>query len=160
MTRKAVIAELKKTLRETLRYFAQPRGALNSSYAPGKWTMHEILVHLSDTETVLLDRLRRLAAEPNPTLMAFDQDRWAGGLFYKSRDLKVARQQFEAARRSALELARMLPASADTNTGTHSEAGARTFGQVLAHIGEHNAHHLKQIRAIARSQKSKGKEQE
>src|SRR5205823_7599552 len=88
-----------------------------------------ILVHLSDTETVLLDRLRRLAAEKKPILMAFDENDWAAALFYKRRDLSLAGEQFEVARRSIIELARSLPASFDKKTGMHSEAGKRVFGK-------------------------------
>ena len=89
--------------------------------------------------------------------MAFDENLWAGALFYKKRDLNLARQQFEAARRSVIELARVLPLNFDKKTGTHSEAGTRTFGEVLGHVAEHNAHHLEQARAIAMGKRWKPK---
>jgi len=148
MPREAIIAALYKTFHETLPYFDQADSMQNKSYAPGKWTMRELLVHLSDCEAVYIDRLRRLAAEENPTLQAFDENKWASGLFYKKRDLTVARFQYEAARRGIIEMARTLDEKVDTNKGTHSEAGTRTFGQVLASHPEHNAHHLEQLKAI------------
>ena len=147
--RAAVIQQLLDSLHATLPYFDQPEAALNRSYGPGKWTMREILVHLSDTETVYLDRLRRLAAEPNPTLMSFDENLWAKNLFYGSRDLGLVRQQYEAARRSIIEMARKLDEAVYANTGTHSIAGKKVFAKVLAGHPDHNAHHLEQIKAIA-----------
>ncbi len=144
-------------MHETAQYFDASAKTLNKSYGPGKWTMRQILVHLADAESVLLDRLRRMAAEKNPVLMAFDENLWASALFYKKRDLDLARQQFEASRRTIIEMARMLPASFDNKTGTHSEAGKRVFGKVLGHVAEHNAHHLEQIRAIAAGKRWKPK---
>jgi hypothetical protein len=111
--------------------------------------MQQILVHLSDSETVLLDRLRRLLSEKQPLLLAFDQDRWAKELFYPKRSLELARSQYIIARLCVIELAKTLPIKADEKAGTHSEAGPMTFGKVLARVASHNAHHLEQLEAIA-----------
>ena len=147
--RDAAVQQLLDTLHATLQYFDQPDAVLNRSYGPGKWTMREILIHLSDAETVLLDRLRRLAAEKVPTLAAFDENLWTKELFYSSRDLQLAKQQFEVARRNVIELARKLDDAVDARKGTHSEAGPKTFGQVMAGTCGHTAHHLEQLKAIA-----------
>src|SRR5258708_4088447 len=107
-SRQKTISQLLDTMHGTMPFFDQPEAVLSKRYAPGKWTARELLVHLSDTEAVHLDRLRRLAAEDNPTLMAYDQDKWAAGLFYGKRDLNLAQQQYEAGRRAVIELARIL----------------------------------------------------
>ena len=143
------IRNLQRLMNETLPYFSAPREQLDRAYAPGKWTLREVLVHLSDSETVILDRLRRAAAEPAPHFDAFDQDRWAELLQYKTRDLSVARAQFEAARRSIIELASTMPLEVDARTGVHSETGTRSFAQLLAAVQTHNAHHLAQAKACA-----------
>ena len=148
MPREKAVQALLATLHETLAAFDQAPEVLERSYASGKWTLRELLVHLSDCEGVYTDRLRRLAAEDNPTLMAFDENRWASRLFYKTRDLGLAKLQFETARRSNIELARQLDDSVDARSGTHSEAGTRTFAQILTMAASHNEHHLEQIRAI------------
>src|SRR4029079_10372607 len=53
------------------------------SYAPGKWTARQILIHLAQTEVALGNRARMALATPNYTAQAFDQDVWieekAGG---------------------------------------------------------------------------------
>lgn len=119
------------------------------SYAPGKWTLHELLIHLADTESVLLDRVRRLAVEPKPLLWAFDQDAWATGLAYQQRSLTQAGFLFTAARDTLIEIVDLLPASAVERTGVHSERGKVTLAECLAGITRHTRHHLGQIRAIA-----------
>ena len=134
-------------MQQTLALFDGPRAAFGKSYAPGKWTLRELLIHISDTETVLLDRLRRIASEEKPTLAAFDQDRWAKALLYDSRDMHVVKLQFQAARRSIIELASGLDESVDAKVGIHSEAGPLTFGQVLKKVVDHTHHHLDQAKA-------------
>ncbi|MCK6471547.1 MAG: DinB family protein [Planctomycetes bacterium] len=148
-SRTGAIKELQASLKATLHHFDRPAAVQKRSYAPGKWTMREMLVHISDTEAVLLDRLRRLAADRKPVLQGFDQDEWARGLRYAKRDLKLARLQFEAARRGILELLRLVPAKTFARAGRHSEYGRLTFAWVLDKVVKHNAHHLEQLDAIA-----------
>ena len=147
--RKDVVARLFATLHETLPFFDQPADALNRSYAPGMWTLREILVHLSDTEAAHLDRLRRTAAEKKPDFLSYDENEWAAKLLYKQRDLNLARLQFDISRRQVIELAWLLDESVDARVGMHSEAGPQTFAFNLNKLATHNAHHLEQIRAIA-----------
>jgi hypothetical protein len=149
LARKQAVQRLTKDLREVLKFFGKPAAVQKRAYAPGKWTMREILLHLSDTEAVYLDRLRRLAAEDHAILQAFDQDKWADRLFYKTRDMKLAKQQFLTARACVIELLSKLGKTVDANTGTHSEAGPKTFAQVAETVVNHTGHHLEQLRAIA-----------
>src|SRR5689334_13665202 len=46
------------------------------SYAPGKWTARQILVHLAQTEIALGNRARIALAVPNYIAQALDQDAW------------------------------------------------------------------------------------
>ena len=75
--REALVQDMFRTLHDTLAFFDAPEAAMNRAYAPGKWTLREILVHLSDTEAVYLDRARRILSDEKPSLLGFDQDRWA-----------------------------------------------------------------------------------
>jgi hypothetical protein len=145
--RQKLVDELFTSMQETLALFDGPRAAFGKSYAPGKWTLRDLLIHISDTETVLLDRLRRIASDEKPLLAAFDQDRWAKALLYDSRDMHVVKLQFQAARRSIIELAAGLDESVDAKIGMHTEAGPITFGHVLKKVVDHTAHHLDQAKA-------------
>src|SRR2546425_3805937 len=46
------------------------------SYAPGKWSARQILIHLAQTELALGNRARMALSTPNYAAQAFDQDRW------------------------------------------------------------------------------------
>ncbi|PYO90468.1 MAG: hypothetical protein DMD66_02490 [Gemmatimonadetes bacterium] len=63
-----LIEELERTRDETLQCFSLNRADLARSYAPGKWSVAYILHHLSDSETVFFDRIRRVLSEPRPVL--------------------------------------------------------------------------------------------
>ena len=151
--RQALATRLETLLRETLAAFDTHPAALTQPYAPGKWTAHELLVHISDAETVLLDCVCA-ASSAIPSRCWSPSTRTAGAkeLFYSTRDISLARMQFEAARRSMLELAANLPESADEKIGTHPEAGPLTFLTILEKTANHNAHHLEQCRIAVKGQ--------
>ena len=48
--------------------------------APGKWSIRQIIAHVADSELVCAHRMRQIAAEDNPTLIAFDQEAWTRNL--------------------------------------------------------------------------------
>jgi len=142
--------DLARARDETLGFFRATGAAeLGRSYAPGKWTMRQLLIHIADAETVLFDRLRRLQAEEKPLLWAFDENRWAEHLLYDRRSLEVAGALFAATRGAVIELAAIIPAERHVRAGIHSEAGRKTFAEVLAHVLWPHQHHHEQIRACA-----------
>jgi hypothetical protein len=50
-----------------------------------QWTIHEIVVHIADSEANSFVRLRRLIAEPGQVVMAYDENAWARLLDYPSQ---------------------------------------------------------------------------
>jgi hypothetical protein len=59
-----VMTKLESTRERTLPYFNLSDEELDRTYAPGKWSIRIILHHITDTETVLYDRVRRVLSEP------------------------------------------------------------------------------------------------
>lgn len=141
-----LIEDLKRDRADILALFAADADALARPYAPGKWNGRQVLLHLTDANGVLLDRLRRLQADAKPLLWAFDQDAWGQHLHYGRRDLKIAGQLFAATLDTIAELAEMVPAERFERAGIHSEIGRKTFAEVLSFIHQHNQHHLDQVR--------------
>ena len=60
-------------LRETLADI--PRKAWKFKPAPTEWSIHEVILHLADSETNAAQRARLIAVEPGRTVMAYDQDK-------------------------------------------------------------------------------------
>ena len=54
-----------------------------------EWSVHEIIVHLADSETNAALRARKLIVEPGGTVMGYDQDQWANALITTSTTLKM-----------------------------------------------------------------------
>lgn len=141
-----LIEDLRRDRDEALALFAADPALLARPYAPGKWNGRQVLLHLTDANGVLLDRLRRLQGDAKPLLWAFDQDAWAQHLHYDRRDLKTAAALFAATSDTIAELATLVPAERFERVGIHSEIGRKTFAEVIAFIHDHNQHHLGQVR--------------
>ena len=52
-----------------------PREMWRFKPAPKEWSVHEVLVHLADSESNAALRARKLIVEPGGTLMGYDQDK-------------------------------------------------------------------------------------
>ena len=126
--------------------------------APGKWSIRQIVAHLADGELVGAHRLRQVAAEENPTLIAFDQDAWTRNLDYSRRKPKQSLETFRRIRAENYELLKELPESAFERTGNHSENGLMTLRRLLEGYAQHAESHARQMVEIREEYKKvKGK---
>jgi len=121
-------------------------GKLDAPPAPGKWTARQILCHLADSEMVGRDRMARIAAEDNPTIVAYDQDAWATQLDYAVRDANEALESFCATRAANLRMLQALPATAWSKVGTHSFMGVLTLADMVRVYADHAEGHARQLR--------------
>ena len=67
-----------------------PRKALQWRPAPGKWSVHEVIIHCADSETNAHMRIRYLIGEADPLIVGYDQDRWANVFGYHELPLEPA----------------------------------------------------------------------
>jgi hypothetical protein len=141
-----LIRELERTRDETLQCFALDQRDLARTYAPGKWPVRHILHHLSDSESVFFDRIRRVLSEPRPVVWVMDQDAWAKGLDYSQVPLDISRQVYEAARNAIIYHAGVHYERSGHLEFVHSVDGVRTLRDEFDKTAAHNEHHLTQIR--------------
>jgi DinB family protein len=141
-----LIRRLETTRDETLRYFSLAQRDLMRTYAPGKWSVRFILLHLSDSETVLFDRIRRVLSEPRQVLWVYDQDAWAKGLDYSQVPLDVSRRVYESVRSAIIYYAGTYYEPKGHLEFVHSATGVRTLKDEFDKVASHNEHHLGQIR--------------
>lgn len=116
--------------------------------APGKWSVRQIVAHLSDSEIVGSDRFRRVIAEENPTLMWFDQDAWTARLNYTRRKTSESLEMFRRLRTDNYELLKELPEALFARTGAHSQRGPMTLRDLLEGYAAHAEGHARQIREV------------
>jgi len=122
---------------------------LDRPYAPGKWTARQVLFHVADTESVILDRLRRGVADTKPLLWAFDQDEWAKHLAVPQRSLPLAAALFAACRDTIIDLGNAVEPQRFERSAVHSERGKLRCGDWFELAVKHAAHHVEQVEAIA-----------
>lgn len=107
----------------------------------GCWSIHEHIIHITDSEANSYIRCRRLIAEPGRTLMDYDENRWATALDYHDQDIDDTLNLFKWLRGKSYALIKSLPESAWANTAYHPENGDTTLDDWLdtyeAHVREH-----------------------
>ena len=142
-----VIRQLEATRDETLRFFSIGEADLNRTYGPGKWSVRYILHHLTDSEGVFFERIRRVLSEPRQVVWFYDQDAWAKALDYSRLPLELSRGVYQAVRPAIIYYADLYYESRGHIEYVHSRDGLRTLKYLFDDVASHNEHHLAQIRA-------------
>jgi DinB superfamily len=124
--------------------------------SPGKWSVAEIIAHLSDAELVGGFRIRMILGSPGTPITAFDQDVWVVSGHYDKRDPRKAVETFRALREANLDLYKTLTPEQWQHYGIHSERGKETVQHVARMFAGHDLNHLAQIEAIL-NRKAPGK---
>ncbi len=126
---------------------AIPREAWQFRPAVGEWSIHEVIVHLADSETNAALRARKLAVEPGGVLMGYDQDLWARELNYHDQDVDDALQFTKYARLTTYNWLKTLPEAVFSNTVIHPEyKEPYTFEFWLMVYAKHIPGHIDQIK--------------
>lgn len=115
---------------------------------PGKWSIHQIVAHLADNETVVQSRVRLMLFEDNPQLVAYDQDRWVNGWAREQESFSDTLQRFAVLRASTVRIFRNTPELDLRRYGTHAERGPQTVGDYIVICAGHDINHLSQIEGI------------
>lgn len=123
--------------------------------APGKWSIQEIISHLADTEMVMGCRARWIAFEDQPTLVPFDQEKWATGRAREKESVTETIERFRLLRRSQVRLFRLASTKDFRRTGFHPERGVVTLRVQLETLAGHDLNHLEQIRRLAAQHKTR-----
>jgi uncharacterized damage-inducible protein DinB len=134
----AILRTQGQTFLELLRHV--PEGSSDHAYAPGKWSIKEVVGHVADAERVFAYRALRFArADPTP-LPAFDENRWMPWSQYADRALAHVASEFAAVRAATIALLDGLPEEAWTREGEASghNVSVRAIAAIMA---GHELHH-------------------
>ena len=114
-------------------------------YAPDKWSIRQVLNHLTDTERVMASRAFWFARGFDSALPSFDQEVAVAGAEADRLPWAVHVGEFQQVRRSTIALFKNLPDEAWSRSGIASD---NTFSvRALAWlIAGHQAHHLDLLR--------------
>ncbi|HEX6309378.1 MAG TPA: DinB family protein [Longimicrobiales bacterium] len=110
------------------------------AYAPGKWTIKEVLGHIMDAERVFLHRALRFARGDETPLASFDENAYTPAGAFNNRPLASLIAELTAVRRASVAFLAGLPAAAWERRGTASGSPVSVRGLAWITAG-HELHH-------------------
>ena len=128
---------------------------LSARPKPGKWSIREIINHLTETEMVMCCRGRWIAFEDNPTLVPFDQEKWALGWPREKEPAAETLERLRVLRKSHVRFYKSVPKNDFKRAGFHPERGVVTLREQLETVAGHDLNHLAQIQKLAAGLKAK-----
>jgi len=143
-----ILEHLKSNFRMVKEFIYQlPADKLLHRYAPGKWTIKEILVHIVDDERIYAYRAMAIARNEQQALPGFDQDSYAFYSEANDRDLDNIFEEYEAVRKATIALFNGLPEDSFSRRGTGSSLHQQaTVRALVYHIAGHELHHINFIK--------------
>ncbi|WP_410768103.1 DinB family protein [Fontibacillus sp. BL9] len=110
-------------------------------YAEGKWSLKEVLGHISDTERIMSYRLLRIARGDTTPLPGFEENLFVSHAHSDRLSVNELLQDFAAVRIATLSLIRQLDDEAWERIGTFSDnpGSARALAYIIA---GHAIHHF------------------
>jgi hypothetical protein len=122
-----------------------PREALQWRPEPGRWSIHEVVVHCADSEANAALRIRYLVAEKEPLIVGYDQDAWSRLFDYHAQPLEEALAAVASARDRTVPLLRRMSDADWTKAGRHTESGPYSAEDWLRIYAAHLEGHARQI---------------
>jgi DinB family protein len=112
-----------------------------SRYAPGKWSVTEVVGHLSDAERVFAYRLLRVGRGDETPLSGFDENTYVPAGAFERRSFADVLDEWITVRNATLALVRGLPSEAWARRGRANDRVVSTRALVYIMLG-HVEHHL------------------
>jgi len=140
-----VLATLEDQRRQTLLLLSgrtEADGDLR--YAPGKWSLKEVLGHINDTERVMSYRALRISRGDATPMEGFEQDDYVRNGPFARRPLSDLIEDFIAVRRATVSLLRTLDEAAWTRRGiaNKNDVTVRALAYIIA---GHEVHHRRML---------------
>ncbi|MDQ6677871.1 MAG: DinB family protein [Acidobacteriota bacterium] len=119
---------------------------------PGRWSIAEVLEHMSHTEGHYFRRcIEDIATTDDPELVPYDEKSFAAEGRYSGRNAEDSFDHFEEQRENNISFLNALPVQAPDRTGQHPALGILTIGQILNEWAFHDLGHIRQIAELVRA---------
>jgi hypothetical protein len=119
--------------------------AAGHRYAPGKWSVREVVGHLCDAERIFAYRLLRISRGDETPLAGFDEDTYVSAGSFDRRELNALIKEWMATRDATIALVRGLPPDAWMRRGVANGENATASALAYIILG-HVEHHLKVLK--------------
>lgn len=141
-----IVEILRGQISETSRFLRSiPDDRTSSGYAPGKWTIRDVVGHLADVERVMGYRALRFARADRTPLPGFEENEYVPLAGASSKSMEVLVGELETVRSATVALLAGLPTEAWRRVGSANgnEISVRALAAVIA---GHERHHVAVIR--------------
>lgn len=110
-------------------------------YAPGKWSIKEVVGHLSDTERVLSGRALRVSRGDATPLPGFDEDAYVAAAGFDRRSLEDLLTELDRVRASTLALLDSVEPQGWERRGVANgvEVSLRAIAHIIAGHAQHHS---------------------
>jgi len=141
-----MIATLAQSLKKAVSLVRSiPVEKLKQPFAPGEWTVKEILSHIMDTERVFAYRALRFARNDPAELFPVDQDLYVQNSGVNERSIEEIMEEYESIRKSTLTLFKSFNEESIKRAGKVS-GNPTTVAALVWLTAGHEAHHLNSIK--------------
>lgn len=141
-----LLEQLRRQGGETAVFLAGiPAAKHDFAYAPGKWTVKEMVGHMGDAERIFSYRILRIGRGDTTPLPGFDENVYVPASGATGRTLADLAAELAAIRASTVALLEHLPPDAAARMGTASNnpVSVRALAWITA---GHERHHLRILR--------------
>ena len=141
-----ILQAMTQQIETTLGFLSSlPNSAGNHRYAPGKWSINEVVGHMIDAERVFSQRALFFARSAPLSLPGFEQDDWVNATAFDAEQLADLAAEFESVRLSTRYFFLHLSQDAWLRRGIASncEFTVRALAYII--VG-HERHHLEVLR--------------
>lgn len=122
-----------------------PAEKLGLAYAPGKWTVAQVIGHLSDTQTVFLNRLLYISRGQPVALYPFEEQVWVESAGHEALDREKLLDLYESGAAHVQSVVASLPPGSLGREGVANGVEI-TVEEILLYLMAHEKHHLRVIR--------------
>ncbi len=142
-----IVATLDSQIGETSTFLRSlPESVGDHRYAPGKWSIREVIGHMADVERVFAYRALRFSRADETPVEGFDENSYVASASFNRRSLDDLTGEFEHLRKASVHLLGNLDESAMTKRGVANglEISVRALAFILA---GHERHHIEILRS-------------
>lgn len=137
-----VVADFRAQIQTAHEVFGKEfRDRLDHRYAPGKWSVIEILGHLIDAERVFMYRAMRFSRNDQTPLPGYEEDEFIAATDFGARGVDNLLEEFEGLRRATIALYVGLTEEEKWRVGNANGTRISVYALFLATLGHFN-HHL------------------
>lgn len=126
-------------------FSAIPKDKENYAYAPGKWSIRQMLQHLADTERIFAYRALRFARKDLQQVLPFEENDYAEAADVRSRSLEELLEEMESVRKASITLYKSFSKETLLLKG-NTAAGPITVLALGFATSGHAAHHIKVLK--------------